>query len=206
MGNNKVVLSGRVVKAPVFNHKIHGESFYVFLVEVKRLSDNVDYIQVIISERTFDIKKISAGDYYKIEGQYRSYNKKDANGSHLVLTVNAVKLVGVAAEYTVDTNSIEIDGYICQNPVCRKTPFGRTIADVMLAVNRTNGKTDYIPCICWSKNAVLASFLSVGSHVKVKGRIQSREYVKKLSDDTTENRIAYEVSAVQLVPHETAQT
>ena len=166
---------------------------------VKRLSDSEDRIPVMVSERLIDITQDYVGEYIEIHGQFRSYNRHEEKRNRLVLSVFAreVKFVGEEDD-SMPVNQIFLDGYICKPPVYRKTPLGREIADILLAVNRPYGKSDYIPCICWGRNARYASNFDVGEHVRIFGRIQSREYVKKLSETQTETRIAYEVSVSKL--------
>ena len=139
------------------------------------------------------------GEYIRIGGQFRSYNRHEEKKNRLVLSVFAREVEFLDEEVeNAKTNQIFLDGYICKPPVYRKTPLGREIADLLLAVNRPYGKSDYIPCICWGRNARYATTFEIGSHVSVIGRIQSREYVKKLSEDEAERRIAYEVSVCKI--------
>ena len=162
---------------------------------VKRLSDSEDRIPVMVSERLIDITQDYVGEYIEIHGQFRSYNRHEEKRNRLVLSVFARE---VKFEETVPVNQIFLDGYICKPPVYRKTPLGREIADLLMAVNRPYGKSDYIPCICWGRNARYASAFEVGGHVLIWGRIQSREYMKRISENETEKRIAYEVSVSKL--------
>lgn len=192
---NKVSLIGEVVSEFTFNHEVFGEKFYFVSLSVTRLSGQVDVVPVSISERLMDISKDYRGMTMEVLGQFRSYNRHDGEKSHLILFVFAqeVRLSEESAGYT-GTNQIFLDGYICKKPIYRRTPLGREIADMLLAVNRLCGKTDYIPCIVWGRNARYGSRFGVGSHVCVEGRIQSREYMKKLSETECEKRVAYEVS------------
>ena len=168
-------------------------------VLVKRLSDSADRIPVMISERLIDVTQDYQGEYIQIQGQFRSYNRHEEKKNRLVLSVFAREVSFVEEETDkMKSNQIYLDGYICKMPVYRKTPLGREIADMLVAVNRPYGKSDYIPCICWGRNARFTSGFEVGGHVQVWGRIQSREYVKKLEGDDTEKRIAYEVSVSKL--------
>ena len=166
---------------------------------VKRLSDSEDRIPVMVSERLIDITQDYVGEYIEIHGQFRSYNRHEEKRNRLVLSVFAreVKFVGEEEE-TVPVNQIFLDGYICKVPVYRKTPLGREIADLLLAVNRPYGKSDYIPCICWGRNARYADGFGVGEHVQLWGRIQSREYQKQVGDEEYETRVAYEISVSKL--------
>ena len=168
-------------------------------VLVKRLSNSDDRIPLMISERLIDVNQDYTGEYIMATGQFRSYNQHEEKKNRLVLSVFVREVSFVEEELDgAKTNSILLDGYICKRPIYRKTPLGREIADLLLAVNRPYGKSDYIPCICWGRNARFASGFEVGEHVQVLGRIQSREYVKKLSETESEKRIAYEVSVSKL--------
>ena len=168
-------------------------------VLVKRLSNSDDRIPLMISERLIDVSQDYTGEYIMATGQFRSYNQHEEKKNRLVLSVFVREVSFVEEELDgAKTNSILLDGYICKRPIYRKTPLGREIADLLLAVNRPYGKSDYIPCICWGRNARFASGFEVGEHVQVLGRIQSREYVKKLSETESEKRIAYEVSVSKL--------
>ena len=193
--NNRVCIIGEIVSEFTFSHEVFGEGFYIANVSVNRLSDMVDVIPLMISERLIDVTKDYRGMKIEVAGQFRSYNRHEEKHNRLVLSVFAreVKFVEEDDE-NVPVNQIFMDGFICKPPVYRKTPLGREIADILLAVNRPYGKSDYIPCICWGRNARFASGFEVGGHVQVWGRIQSREYVKKLSETETEKRVAYEVS------------
>ena len=166
---------------------------------VKRLSDSEDRIPVMVSERLLDITQDYVGEYIEIQGQFRSYNRHEEKHNRLVLSVfvRELRFIDEDEEF-LPTNQIFLDGFICKPPVYRKTPLGREIADVLLAVNRPYGKSDYIPCICWGRNARYASAFMVGGHVLLWGRIQSREYMKRISETESEKRVAYEVSVSKL--------
>lgn len=197
--NNQVVIIGKIVSEFTFSHEVFGEGFYMVDISVQRLSDSSDIIPVMVSERLIDVTQDYLGEYIQIFGQFRSYNRHEEKRNRLVLSVFAREISFVEEELDkVKSNQIFLDGYICKTPVYRRTPLGREIADMLLAVNRPYGKSDYIPCISWGRNARFTSGFEVGGHVQVWGRIQSREYVKKLDDDTTEKRIAYEVSVSKL--------
>lgn len=199
MENNQVEIMGRIASEFVFSHQVFGEGFYLVDVLVKRLSDSEDRIPVMISERLMDITQDYIGEYIHVIGQFRSYNRHEEKRNRLVLSVFAREISFVEEEdETMKTNQIFLDGYICKPPVYRKTPLGREIADLLLAVNRPYGKSDYIPCICWGRNARFASAFQVGGHVMIWGRIQSREYIKRLSEEESEKRTAYEVSVSKL--------
>lgn len=168
-------------------------------VLVKRLSNSDDRIPLMISERLIDVKQDYTGCYIMASGQFRSYNRHEEQKNHLVLSVFVREIEFIDEELDgAKTNTILLDGYICKKPVYRKTPLGREIADLLLAVNRPYGKSDYIPCICWGRNARFASGFEVGEHVQILGRIQSREYIKKITETETEKRTAYEVSVSKL--------
>ena len=190
---------GKIASQFTFSHQVFGEGFYMVDVLVKRLSDSEDRIPVMISERLLDVTQDCEGEYIHVTGQFRSYNRHEEKKNRLVLSVFAREVEFVEDDdESMKTNSIFLDGYICKPPVYRKTPLGREIADLLVAVNRPYGKSDYIPCICWGRNARYASALQVGGHVLIWGRIQSREYVKRISEEETEKRTAYEISVSKL--------
>ena len=197
--NNQVTIMGKVATEFSFSHEVFGEGFYMVEVEVKRLSNSEDRIPLMISERLIDVTQDYTGEYIMVHGQFRSYNRHEEQKNRLVLSVFVREISFMEDEPDgTKTNSIWLDGYICKEPIYRKTPLGREIADLLLAVNRPYGKSDYIPCICWGRNARYASGFEVGEHVQLLGRIQSREYVKRISDTETEKRVAYEVSVSKL--------
>lgn len=197
--NNQVTIMGKVATEFSFSHEVFGEGFYMVEVEVKRLSNSEDRIPLMISERLIDVTQDYTGEYIMVHGQFRSYNRHEEQKNRLVLSVFVREISFMEEEPDgTKTNSIWLDGYICKEPIYRKTPLGREIADLLLAVNRPYGKSDYIPCICWGRNARYASSFEVGEHVQLLGRIQSREYVKRISDTETEKRVAYEVSVSKL--------
>lgn len=197
--NNRVSVIGEVVSEFTFSHEVFGEGFYVVNLSVNRLSDQQDIIPLMISERLIDVKKNYIGCTMEAIGQFRSYNRHEGTKNRLVLSI-FVRELNFLEEFTdyTKTNQIYLDGYICKDPIYRKTPLGREIADLLLAVNRPYGKSDYIPCIAWGRNARYASGFEVGSRVRIWGRVQSREYTKKLSETECEKRIAYEVSVSKL--------
>ena len=197
--NNQVTIMGEIVGDFSFSHEIFGEGFYMVDISVDRLSDSTDIIPVMVSERLLDISDDYKGMKVSITGQFRSYNSHEEKKNKLVLSVFAREIEFVDdIEESSKTNQIFLDGYICKAPIYRKTPLGREIADLLLAVNRPYGKSDYIPCICWGRNARFASTFEVGSRCTVWGRIQSREYMKKISEEQLERRTAYEVSVSKL--------
>lgn len=197
--NNQVTLSGEIVSNFEFSHEVYGEGFYTAMLASERLSGEKDIIPIMISDRLVDAKADWTGRFVKVSGQFRSYNKHEGERNRLVLSV----FVREFEEYeempfTYNDNNILLDGYICKQPTYRKTPLGREIADILLAVNRPYGKSDYIPTICWGRNARFASSLEVGTRLQIDGRIQSREYQKRIFDDEYETRTAYEVSVSRL--------
>ncbi|MCI5934699.1 MAG: single-stranded DNA-binding protein [Lachnospiraceae bacterium] len=197
--NNQVMIAGEIISDFTFSHEVYGEGFYMVDVAVNRLSNFADYIPVMVSERLLDVSKDWKGQYISVVGQFRSYNRHEEKKNRLVLSVFARELSLVQeVDEDVKSNQIFLDGYICKEPIYRKTPLGREIADLLIAVNRSYGKSDYIPCICWGRNARFASTFAVGTHVQIQGRIQSREYVKKINELETEKRIAYEVSVSKI--------
>lgn len=190
--NNKVYLCGVVDSQPTFSHEIYGEGFYDTTLRVKRLSMQEDIIPITISERLIAEKNLVVGKKLAIRGQFRSYNKLVENKSKLMLTVFVREIVPEMEGE--NTNIIELVGYICKEPIYRTTPFKREICDLLLAVNRAYNKSDYLPCIAWGRSARFISGVSVGEKLFISGRIQSREYQKKLENGQTETRTAYEVS------------
>lgn len=199
MENNQVSMMGKIASQFTFSHQVFGEGFYTVDLLVKRLSDSEDRIPLMVSERLVDVTQDYEGEYIQVQGQFRSYNRHEEKRNRLVLSVFVRELAFVEEEdESMPVNQIFLDGYICKPPVYRKTPLGREIADLLMAVNRPYGKSDYIPCICWGRNARYASAFEVGGHVLVWGRIQSREYMKKLGENEMEKRVAYEVSVSKL--------
>ena len=197
--NNQVVIMGEIVSRFEFSHEIFGEGFYMVDVKVPRLSDSNDIIPLMVSERLIDVEEDYCGQNIMVQGQFRSYNRHEERRNRLVLSVFAreIEFVDETPESS-QTNQIFLDGFICKEPIYRKTPLGREIADLLIAVNRPYGKSDYIPCICWGRNPRFASSFTVGTRCEIWGRIQSREYIKKLSEEDAEKRVAYEVSVSKL--------
>ncbi len=195
--NNEVVLKGTVVSGIEYSHEIYSEKFNKFVLRVPRLSENYDEVIITASERLTDGLNIEEGNEIRIEGQFRSYNNYTETGSKLVLTVFA-KNIEFCEDINDDPNAIYLNGFICKEPVYRTTPFGREICDVLIAVNRQYGKSDYIPCITWGRNAKFTGSLEVGTNIKIWGRIQSRNYRKKVSEDEFVEKTAYEVSVTKM--------
>ena len=206
--NNYLTLVGKVTGEKKFSHEIYGESFYIFNLEIPRLSGNNDIIPITISERLIKEDTLNEGKKVLIKGQFRSYNSYDNQKNRLILTVFAKDITEIEevedeeenemVKKDTITNEVVLIGYICKKPIYRQTPFGREISDILLAVNRAYNKSDYIPCIAWGRNARFCQTLEVGSEVKIVGRVQSRTYEKKHEDGTVETRVAYEVSVGSL--------
>ena len=203
--NNHLVLIGKIVSEKSYSHEIYGEKFYIFNLEVQRLSTTSDIIPITISERLITNFDLTIGKQVEIEGQFRSYNNYENERNRLVLTVFAKEIKEIEEEQEEKvTNEVILVGYVCKKPIYRQTPFGREIADILLAVNRAYNKSDYIPCIAWGRNARFCENMEVGTEVRISGRVQSRNYEKKFEDGTVETRVAYEVSiaSLEIVNHE----
>jgi len=206
--NNHLVLVGKVTSEKRFSHEIYGERFYIYDLEVPRLSDTSDFIPITISERIIDEEKMQIGNKIIVKGQFRSYNSYENERNKLILTVFVKDIIfedEIEVKMQEDemlkanvSNEVILTGYICKKPIYRQTPFGREIADILLAVNRAYNKSDYIPSIAWGRTARFCQNLETGTEVKVVGRVQSRNYEKKHEDGTVEQRIAYEVSISSL--------
>ena len=186
---NKIEISGRATKEPVFSHESHGEKFYSTQITSVRTSGVPDTLNVTFSE--IFLKNIKEDEQVKIFGEIRTMNY-DGHCHIFVFAKDVTEYPGK------DGNFAELDGYICREPIFRETPLNRKITDLLVASNRKYGKSDYIPCICWGRNARYASAFAVGGHVLIWGRIQSREYMKRLSETEMEKRTAYEVSVSKL--------
>ena len=202
--NNYLTLVGKVTGDKKFSHEIYGESFYVFNLDVARLSGNSDIIPITVSERLVTDEMLTQGKNLLVKGQFRSYNSYENEKNKLILTVFAKDVMEVEESVNEEenemvkkdmiTNEVVLLGFICKQPIYRQTPFGREIADILLAVNRAYNKSDYIPTIAWGRTARFCQNLEVGTKVKIVGRVQSRTYEKKFEDGTVETRVAYEVS------------
>ena len=199
---NLIELRGRIAGEFSFSHEVYGEGFYNFAIEAPRLSEISDSLPVTISERLIDSMDLKAGTLVDINGQVRSYNNymQEANKNRLIITVFAREIAVLSEDNLINKNpnSVYLNGFICKKPVFRQTPFGREIADILLAVNRSYNKSDYVPCICWGRNAKFASSLEVSDNVKISGRLQSRIYQKKYEDGTVEDKTAYEISVSKI--------
>ncbi len=205
--NNYLTLVGRVTGEKKFSHEIYGERFFIFNLSIPRLSGNADNIPITVSERLITDEMLQEGTKLLVKGQFRSYNSYENGRNKLILTVFAKDVIKVEENEEEDsdivkkdsiTNEVVLVGFICKKPIYRQTPFGREIADILLAVNRAYNKSDYIPCIAWGRNARFCQNLEVATKVKVVGRVQSREYEKKYEDGTSEVKVAYEVSVGSL--------
>lgn len=191
MENNQVTLSGCIASEFIYSHEVLGERFYTAYIAVPRTSGSIDMLPALFSERIID----TAGSYINepifITGTFRSYNQHDENKSRLLLYVFVTDYEWSNGHS--ENNTAVLEGFLCKKPIYRKTPLGREIADIMLAVNRPYGKSDYIPCICWGRNARYVDSLEIGAHIKASGRIQSREYSKMIGEIETK-KTAYELS------------
>ncbi len=200
--NNHLILMGKITSEKRFSHEIYGESFYIFDMEIPRLSDASDIVPVTISERLIDDAKFEIGKSVMVKGQFRSYNSYENERNRLILTVFAKDIIFEEdvnedeneERREITSNEVILTGYICKKPIYRQTPFGREIADILLAVNRAYNKSDYIPAIAWGRTARFCQNMEVGTEVKIVGRVQSRTYEKKYEDGTSQTRVAYEVS------------
>ena len=201
--NNKVYVMGEIVSDAAFSHEAYGEGFYEFFVRVMRLSGQADILPVTLSERLIQGAMLSKGKQICAVGQFRSYNKIENGKSRLMLTVFVRELLESLPDK--NPNSILLSGYICKPPINRTTPFNREIADILIAVNRAYNKSDYIPCIAWGRNARFVKNLTVGDKIAISGRIQSREYQKKLSETEIKTMTAYEVSVSKLAAVDSAE-
>ncbi len=202
--NNKVYISGEIITEAEFSHEVYGEGFYEMNVLVKRLSGQADILPVTISDRIIADKNLKVGVTINAIGQFRSYNKLIDGKSKLMLTVFVRELLDY--QPLKNPNSIILSGYICKPPVYRTTPFNREIADILIAVNRSYNKSDYIPCIAWGRNARFAKNLAIGEKIALSGRIQSREYQKRINEEDIRVLTAYEVSISKLLANENAET
>ena len=202
--NNKVFISGEILTDAEFSHEVYGEGFYEMSVLVKRLSGQGDVLPVTVSERLINEENLKKGVIMNAIGQFRSYNKLVNGKSKLMLTVFVREIL---QDVNVkNPNNIVLSGYICKPPVYRTTPFNREIADILIAVNRSYNKSDYIPCIAWGRNARFAKNLEVGEKIVIAGRIQSREYQKRISDEEVKTMTAYEVSVSKLAACDTNES
>ena len=196
--NNRAEVIGIVEDGLVFNHEIYGEKFYTFTLGIPRLSGINDKIRVMVSDRLLTDFSFETGDVIEVNGQFRSYNSYENGDNRLILTVFAKDVRTPDEAENKNPNALFLNGFICKEPIYRTTPFGREITDMLLAVNRTYNNSDYIPIIAWGRNARYCKNFAVGDHIKVWGRIQSRTYQKRISEEETVEKIAYEVSVNKL--------
>jgi primosomal replication protein N len=193
LDNNKVNIAGVICSDFKYSHTLCGEKFYIADLEVERTSGKSDIIPIMVSDRMIKIEDLTCISV-EITGQFRSYNKHIDGKSKLLLTVFALE-IEVLENFTYNNNNVELIGYICKEPIYRTTPLGKEISDIFVAVNRYYGKSDYIPCICWGRNARYVGNLPIGTKISIAGRVQSRTFLKKIDEETTEERVAYELSA-----------
>ena len=197
MNNNKVFLQGKVADEPIFNHTVMDEHFYTFNLEIPRLSGQMDLIPVTISSKLIDSHGIKVGEMIALRGQFRSFNKLEDGRSRLILSAFCREICELDSD--INSNCIELSGYICKSPIYRTTPFSREICDLLIAVNRNYDKSDYIPCIAWGRNAQFVNKLPVGTKLEIVGRIQSRTYNKRVDEKHEPiTKTAYEVSITKL--------
>ena len=202
--NNRVCFQGEICSEATFSHEVYGEGFYEFFVKVMRLSGQADILPVTVSERLFQGYDMHVGSVISAIGQFRSYNKIENGRSRLMLTVFVREIVE-NTQYR-NPNCIVLSGYICKPPIYRTTPFNREISDMLVAVNRAYNKSDYIPCIAWGRNARFVQSLKVGDKIALSGRIQSREYQKKISETEAVTMTAYEVSVSKLAAFDDSES
>ncbi|MCI8403728.1 MAG: single-stranded DNA-binding protein [Clostridia bacterium] len=194
LSNNQASIIGTIEDEFLFNHEIYAEKFYTCTVKVPRLSGTADDVRIMVSERLIMDGSFKIGDSVEVTGQFRSYNSYENGDNRLVLTVFAKDIVPYDGIENKNPNTLYLNGFICKKPVYRTTPFGREITDLLLAVNRSYNKSDYIPIIAWGRNARFAKNLEIGDNVKIWGRIQSRTYQKRISEEESVTKTAYEVS------------
>ena len=197
MENNWLRLTGTILTEPEFSHKSYGESFYRFTLGAARKSGCIDELQVLISKRLLGKDLPAKGGKASLWGQIRTYNEPAQGRSRLHITAFAREFQILAGD-TEDQNQVFLSGFLCKPPIYRRSPMGREICDLLLAVNRMYGKSDYIPCIAWGRNAAYTAGLSVGSPLQAEGRIQSRTYIKKQESGLSEEKTAYEVSILKI--------
>lgn len=193
---NRALLQGRAAAPPVFSHENHGTTYWVFPLEVQRLSGAEDRVNILLPGTLLDQQPVAAGMSFAVEGEVRSFNNRNGQGSRLIISLYAKTLVPWSGE---DLNQLTLAGVLCKPPILRRTPLGREICDLMLAVNRRYGRADYLPCIAWGSLAEHCSQLQVGDGLRIEGRFQSRKYTK-LENGEPHERIAYEISVMKLEP------
>ena len=196
--NNHAEVVGIVSDEPKFSHEIYGEKFYLFTLSIPRLSGTSDKVKIMVSERLMQDMDFEIGDTLAVSGQFRSYNDYENGDNRLVLTVFAKDICHADEQNEKNPNLLYLNGFICKPPIYRTTPFGREITDLLLAVNRSYNKSDYIPVIAWGRNARFCRNVNIGDNIKVWGRIQSRIYQKHISEEEIVEKTAYEVSVNRL--------
>lgn len=196
--NNHAQVVGRVEDELKLSHEIYGEKFYVFTLGIPRLSGTNDNVKIMVSDRLLADMELAKGDLIEVSGQFRSYNDYENGDNRLVLTVFAKDIHRCEEDKGKNPNSLYLNGFICKEPVYRTTPFGREITDLLLAVNRSYNKSDYIPVIAWGRNARYCKNINIGDNIKVWGRIQSRIYQKHISEEEVIEKTAYEVSVSRM--------
>ena len=187
---------GCVLSEPVFSHENHGEDYFRIMLQIARLSGSADTLPLLVSRTQLEQTPVFAGERLAAEGEVRSFNNRSGVGSKLVLTVFVRTLRSAQADEP-DCNRLTLQGTLCRAPIYRRTPLGREICDLTLAVNRRYGRADYLPCICWGTVARNCAERAVGDELRLEGRFQSRSYVKKLGEQSV-SRTAYEVSAMSV--------
>ena len=197
MESNIAELCGAVLSELKYSHKTYGEIFYTFVLGIERRSGYIDEINIMVSERLIFDKPPRVNDFVEIKVQVRTYNELSEGRNKLNVVVFA-KEIYLSDNFGYNENYVYLEGFLCKEPLKRTSPLGRDICDLMMAVNRMYNKSDYIPCIAWGRNAGYAESLGVGTKLSVEGRIQSREYRKKLDDGSSEMRKAFEVSIVKI--------
>lgn len=203
--NNVVALKGEVISDFQFSHEVFGEGFYLFDLKVERCSAVVDILPILVSERLINVKESAIGARVIINGELRSYSKQSGEYRKVILTVFVKEIENVEETAEFDCNEIKLCGFLCKQPVYRKTSLSKMeITDFILAVNRPYGKKDYIPCICWERNARFLAMQPIGTEIEIEGRFQSREYKKLIGEGEYETRTAFEVSVgkLEVVKHE----
>ena len=189
---NQILLRGSLLQLPEFSHENHGHRFWRFLLEVPRLSGAVDTLPVIAEETLLNEMDLSGGEMLTVCGQIRSHNRRTEGVRHLMIFIFAASIVCEDAE---PINDVILEGPLCREPTFRRTPLGREICDVMLAVPRAFGRADYLPCILWGRTAQEVAACHTRDCIRIQGRLQSRVYTK-LTEDGPEERTAYEISAL----------
>ena len=196
-GENRISLQGMVAGEPAPTHQNHGVAYYTVPFRVPRLSGTEDVLNLVVSQH--DLWQWTPGTWMHVEGEVRSFNNRSGVGPRLVITVLVRR--AISCEASEGENHLVLTGVLCKQPVRRRTPLGREICDLLLAVNRPYGRADYLPCIAWGSLAALCGSMEVGEILRLEGRLQSRKY-RKVTPDGEEERTAFEVSVMNLLPEE----